>query len=305
MFQAVDLAAKSDVNVLIEGESGTGKELVARAVHFNGPRKDRPFVAVNCAAIPEHLLESELFGHEKGAFTGAISKKIGKFEQAHGGTIFLDEIGDLPQTLQVKLLRILQEREVERVGGSEAIAIDVRFIVATHRDLSKLIAENKFREDLYFRVNVFPIQISPLRERKEDIPELLRYFVKKYHRGRRPFHVEKGALDRLMDYSWPGNVREFENCVERLLLIKGEGSQITESDIDSLDLWKNQMVARDAAQEWRDKEKMQDETERDLLEKTLRESGGNVTEASKRLQMSRDTFYRKMKRYSVQRKALA
>ncbi|MBI1977850.1 MAG: sigma-54-dependent Fis family transcriptional regulator [Candidatus Omnitrophica bacterium] len=305
VFHTIGLATKSDVNVLIEGESGTGKELVARAIHFNSSRKTQPFIAVNCGAIPENLLESELFGHEKGAFTGAVSRKIGKFEQAQGGTIFLDEIADLPQTLQVKLLRILQEYEIERVGGSEAISIDVRFIVATNRDLSKLVAENKFREDLYYRVNVFPIQIPPLRERKEDIPELLRYFAKKYHPKHEPLaQVEKSAIKKLLEYSWPGNVREFENCLEHLMLIKEQNGKITEADIDSLELWKNGLITKGAIEDWRDKTRVLEETERKLLEKALQDSGGNITEASKHLQMSRDTLYRKMRKYGIQRKVL-
>ena len=218
VFGSIDLAAKSDVSVLIEGESGTGKELVARAIHFNGLQRQGPFLAVNCAAIPENLLESELFGHEKGSFTGALTRRIGKFEQAQGGTLFLDEIGDLPASLQVKLLRVLQEREIERVGGASPIPIHVRFIVATNQELKKLVQEGKFRDDLYFRVNVFPILIPPLRERKEDIPELLKYFLQK-QKKKPSYRIEADALNALMDHDWPGNIRELENFVERLLLV--------------------------------------------------------------------------------------
>lgn len=308
VFRAVELAARSNVNVLIEGESGTGKELVARAIHFSGLRKEHPFLAVNCGAIPDNLLESELFGHEKGAFTGAVAKKIGKFEQAEGGTIFLDEIGDLPPALQVKLLRTLQEREIEPLGGARAVSINIRFIVATNKDLGKLVRENRFREDLYFRIHVFPISIPPLRERKEDIPELLRYFIKKYHPNRRlTVHVEPGALKKLVDYPWPGNVRELENSIERLMLVNGQRDVVMEADIDALELWKNEPAVpavNHTDVDWRDKEKVLGDTERALLERALMESGGNVTEASKQLRMSRDTFYRKMKRYALQRKAL-
>lgn len=303
VFHAIELAEKSDVNVFIEGESGTGKELAARAIHFNGPRKDKPFVAVNCGAIPEHLLESELFGHEKGSFTGAVARKIGKFEQAQGGTVFLDEIGDLSQTLQVKLLRILQEREVERVGSEQSIPIDVRFITATNSDLNEMVRSGRFREDLYFRINVFPIRIPPLRERKEDIPELLHYFINKYHQNRRQhMQIESGALRKLMDYPWPGNVRELENAVERLMLIKDTGENITEGDIDFLELWKHEVTPKEEVS-WQDRDKLMGDTEKVLLEKALQESSGNISKASKMLQISRDTFYRKMKRYALQRQS--
>ncbi|MBI1977376.1 MAG: sigma-54-dependent Fis family transcriptional regulator [Candidatus Omnitrophica bacterium] len=298
VFQGVDIAAKSDANVLIEGESGTGKELVARAVHFNGLGKEGPFVAVNCGAIPEHLLESELFGHEKGAFTGAIARKIGKFEQAHGGTIFLDEIGDLSASLQVKLVRVLQEREIERVGGNGVIPINARFIVATHRDLKKLVGQGKFREDLYFRINVFPIRIPPLRERQEDIPSLLQYFIRKHHHQKEELRFEHAALKKLIEYDWPGNVRELENFVERLMLIKGNHHVITGADVDSLEIFSSLLPADDGTRYEEHREKVIGETEKVLLEKVLEEAGGNVSRACKLLQISRDTFYRKIKKYA-------
>ena len=304
VFDAIDTVSKSDVNVLIEGESGTGKELVARAIHFNGLQKRGPFVAVNCAAIPENLLESELFGHEKGSFTGAIARRIGKFEQADGGTLFLDEIGDLPASMQVKLLRVLQEKEIERVGGSSSVTIQVRFIMATNRDLKKLIAEEKFREDLYFRINVFPIRIPPLRERKDDIPELLQYFFQKCSADKPSPAIDPDALTMLMDYKWPGNIRELENFVERLMLIKIDAKKITRKEILALirDFGQESQSGKEVF-DWKNKEKILGDTERSLLEKALDDSQGNVSKACKLLQISRDTFYRKMKKYSLSSQA--
>lgn len=300
VFEGIEMAMKGDASVLIEGESGTGKELVARAIHFNGLRKAGPFVAVNCSAIPENLLESELFGHEKGAFTGALARKIGKFEQAQGGTIFLDEIGDLPGALQAKLLRVLQEREIERVGGSETIPIKARFVTATNQDLKKLVNEGKFREDLYFRIHVFPIQTPPLRERKEDIPELLKYFIKKHRAGRRGITLASPALKMLVEYEWPGNIRELENLVERLLLVKGEGGIVTEEDIHSLNALNSESAAPSDSDLF-DKDKVMGDAERSLLENALKETDGNITHASRLLKISRDTFYRKMKKYTLLR----
>jgi transcriptional regulator with PAS, ATPase and Fis domain len=294
----IDLAAKSDVNVLIQGESGTGKELVARAIHFNGLRKEGPFVALNCGAIPDTLLESELFGYEKGAFTGAVGRKIGKFEQAQNGTIFLDEIGELSNTLQVKLLRVLQEREIERVGGSETIPIDVRFISATHQDLKNHIGSGAFREDLYFRLNVFPIAIPPLRMRKKDIPELFYYFIDKHWGQKVQVKIDNPALNKLVEYHWPGNVRELENFVERLKLLKGSESVIVEEDIQLL----NHDLGHSAAESssgWNKREQRVGQIEKEMLENALREAGGNVSKACRALNISRDTFYRKMKKHAL------
>lgn len=219
--------------VLLLGETGTGKELLANALHQGSPRKNRPFIKVNCGAIPATLIDSELFGHEKGAFTGAIHQKRGCFERAHSGTIFLDEIGELPPDAQVRLLRILQEKEFERVGGMQPIKIDIRVIAATHRDLSAMIANGEFREDLYFRLNVFPIRIPPLRERPDDIPILVQHFIQKKMREMAwkgiPLLAD-GAMERLMSYQWPGNVRELENAVERALILSG-GKPLTFTDI--------------------------------------------------------------------------
>jgi len=224
-MQAVyDLIAQvsgSDATVLIRGESGTGKELVAHAIHYSSRRAAKPFIKVNCAALPEAVIESELFGHEKGAFTGAVSARKGRFELADGGTLFLDEVGDLSPGLQIKLLRVLQEREFERVGGASTLKVDVRLIAATNVELEKLIASGRFRQDLYYRLNVFPIHIPPLRERKTDILQLADHFVEKYGRanGKQVRRISTPAIDMLMSYHWPGNVRELENCVERAVLL--------------------------------------------------------------------------------------
>jgi formate hydrogenlyase transcriptional activator len=221
VIEKVKLVANTDSSVLILGETGTGKELVARAVHSNSERRNRPLVKVNCAALPTGLIESELFGHEKGAFTGAIDRRIGRFELAHGGTIFLDEIGDMPPDLQAKLLRVLQEQEFERVGGSNLIKVDVRMIAATNRDLSRSASEGTFRQDLYYRLNVFRIQLPALRERREDIPPLVHYFVRRFSLkiGRKITRIQRETMERLMNYSWPGNVRELENVIERAVIL--------------------------------------------------------------------------------------
>jgi formate hydrogenlyase transcriptional activator len=221
VIEKVKLVASTDSSVLILGETGTGKELVARAVHSNSERKDRPLVKVNCAALPVGLIESELFGHEKGAFTGASDRRIGRFELANGGTIFLDEIGDMPPDLQAKLLRVLQEHEFERLGGSSLIKVDVRVIAATNRDLLRSVAEGTFRQDLYYRLNVFPIQLPPLRERSEDIPPLVHYFVRRFSLkiGRKIARIQRETIDRLVSYAWPGNVRELENVIERAVIL--------------------------------------------------------------------------------------
>ena len=221
VIEKVKLVASTDSSVLILGETGTGKELVARAVHSNSARRNRPLVKVNCAALPVGLIESELFGHEKGAFTGAIDRRIGRFELAHGGTIFLDEIGDMPPDLQAKLLRVLQEQEFERVGGSNLIKVDVRVIAATNRDLFRSASEGTFRQDLYYRLNVFPVQLPPLRERREDIPPLVHYFVRRFSLkiGRKIARIQRETMERLMNYSWPGNVRELENVIERAVIL--------------------------------------------------------------------------------------
>jgi formate hydrogenlyase transcriptional activator len=217
----VELAAPGNTTVLILGETGTGKELIARAIHNLSPRRERTFVKINCAAIPSGLLESELFGHERGAFTGAINQKVGRFELADRGTIFLDEVGDIPLELQPKLLRVLQEQEFERLGATRTIRVDTRVVAATNADLSRLVAERQFRSDLFYRLNVFPIQIPGLRERREDIPLLVRYFVQKFSRrlNKTVQYVPADAMDALVAYSWPGNIRELENLLERAVIL--------------------------------------------------------------------------------------
>ncbi len=222
VFEAVYRVAPSKATVLLRGESGTGKELIAKAIHYMSPRSKKPFVKFNCASIPEGLLESELFGHEKGAFTGAVSSRKGKFELANKGTIFLDEIGDLPITLQPKILRVLQEKEFESVGSEKTIKVDVRIVAATSRNLENLSSQGKFREDLYYRLNVIPLFLPPLRERDEDIPILIDFFLKGFNKeNNRSVFLEKSALQVLLNYNWPGNVRELENTVERLVIMSG------------------------------------------------------------------------------------
>jgi len=221
VFEMIDKVSASDASVLIRGESGTGKELVANAIHYNSLRAEGPFIKVNCAALPETLIESELFGHEKGAFTGATQRRIGKFERANGGTLFLDEIGTLNLAAQAKILRVLQEKELERVGGDDTIKVDVRIITATNKPLEKALEKGKFREDLYYRLNIFPIYLPPLKERKTDILLLADYFLEKYRKKYKKDakRITTPAIDMLMRYHWPGNVRELENCMERAVLI--------------------------------------------------------------------------------------
>ena len=217
--------APTDISVLITGESGTGKELIAKAIHFNGSRKNYPFVSINCGAMPENLLESELFGHEKGAFTSADSLKLGLMESANKGSFFLDEVGDAPLSTQVKLLRVLQEHEIMRLGGTQSIPVDLRIIAATNSNLSDLVEQKSFREDLYYRLNVIPIHLPPLRERREDIPDLVEFFIKKYNARHTKTHIQgidPDALKAFEQYSWPGNVRELENVIERAVVLETE-----------------------------------------------------------------------------------
>jgi len=224
VFRLIESVAETDATVLIRGESGVGKELIADAIHFNSLRKNKPFVKVNCAALPESLIESELFGHEKGAFTGASNTRVGRFEAANGGTIFLDEFGDIPASTQVKLLRVLQEREIERVGSTKPIKVDVRIVCATNRNLEELISNDKFREDLYYRINVFPIYIPALRERINDIPVLTDFFIDKFNKRQKKNikRITTSAIDTLMVYHWPGNIRELENCIERACILSND-----------------------------------------------------------------------------------
>jgi Nif-specific regulatory protein len=263
--------------VLIQGESGTGKELVARAIHRNSERSEKPFVAINCAAIPENLLESELFGHEKGAFTGAVAQRQGKLETAEGGTVFLDEIGELAGPLQGKLLRVLQEREFERIGGRRPIPLDIRLIAATNRDLKAAARKNEFREDLYYRLNVVSIKMPALRERREDIPALVRHFAEKYSaRVKRPVSgVSPKALAALMRYDWPGNVRELENAIERAVVM-GATDEILPEDLPEAVL-EPEVDEADAGVVLYDGVR---EAKKQLIEKAIADAGGNFTEAA-------------------------
>jgi transcriptional regulator with GAF, ATPase, and Fis domain len=229
----VQQVASLNSPVLLLGETGVGKDVIANAIHYSSPRKDGPFIKVNCGAIPETLLDSELFGHEKGAFTGALSQRRGRFERANGGTLFLDEIGELPPQAQVRMLRVLQYKEIERVGGTNSISVDIRLIAATNRDLEERVKTKQFREDLWFRLNVFPIRVPPLRERKNDIPALVHHFVERKSRELKlpvPPPLARGVIDRLMAYHWPGNVRELENVIERALIL-GKGTPLVFNDL--------------------------------------------------------------------------
>jgi len=290
--------APSNATVLIRGESGTGKELIARAIHFNSPRAGGPLVNLNCAALPEQLLESELFGHEKGAFTGAVAQRKGRFEQADGGSIFLDEIGDLSPALQVKLLRVLQERQFERVGGNRTLTVDVRVLAATHRDLERAMREGTFRDDLYYRLNVVTIQIPPLRERREDISLLLDHFLRKFAaKNRRDVTgLTAAARDALLKYDYPGNVRELENIVERaILLCRGRV-------IDLEDLPATVRPGQRSADEPlpKDLPGVLADIERQAIESALERSGGVQTQAAAALGISERVLRYKMKKYGLE-----
>ncbi len=302
VYDLIDQVSKSDATVLIRGESGTGKELVAQAIHYHSIRANKPFIKVNCAALPESVIESELFGHEKGAFTGAIAKRKGRFELADGGTIFLDEIGDLSPALQVKLLRVLQEKEFERVGGTETIKVNVRVIAATNRDLEKLMAEEKFRQDLYYRLNVFPIHIPPLRERKTDILLLADYFVEKYSKatGKNVKRISTPAIDMMMSYHWPGNVRELENCIERAVLL-------TKDDvIHGYHLPPTLQTAEASRTTFSGNlEVVLANVERDLIIDALKSSRGNQSRAARLLGITERKLGLRIKRYSINPKKYA
>jgi two-component system, NtrC family, nitrogen regulation response regulator NtrX len=295
--------AATGARVLISGESGTGKELVAAAIHDASPRRDRPFVRVNCAAIPRDLVESEMFGHEKGAFTGATQSRAGRFELAHGGTLFLDEVGDLSGEAQAKLLRAIELGEVQRVGGSRSVRVDTRIVAATNRDLSRAVSQGAFREDLYFRLNVVPITLPPLRERLEDIDELVAYFLERHRQatGRSPGAWSEGALQELRGYHWPGNVRELANAVERLAILHA-GVEITAEHIREILPHTSHAadpVAQPAAPDVPLSDAV-DEYERLLIVRALRRAGGNIAEAARRLHTDRPNLYRRMKRLGIE-----
>jgi formate hydrogenlyase transcriptional activator len=282
---------------MIEGETGTGKELIAGAIHKHSERRARPFLKLNCAAIPAELLESELFGHEKGSFTGALAQRIGRFEAAHGGTLFLDEIGDMPPQLQSKLLRVLQEQEFERVGGSRTIRVDVRIVAATNRDLKAAVDENRFRADLYYRLHVFPLTVPPLRERREDIPELIRYFTQKYARKLdRPIEeISPIALDALVKYNWPGNIRELQHLVERsVILSSGPVLEIAVPD----------QVSRSVSSGWTPTRCADTNPERERILEALQLSGGiigGLEGAAARMGLRRTTLQSRMKKLGITR----
>ncbi|MGB9606807.1 MAG: sigma-54 interaction domain-containing protein, partial [Bryobacteraceae bacterium] len=302
-LEAAARVAASEVTVLIRGETGTGKELLAKAIHFNSPRRHGPFVTINCGAIPRELLESELFGHLKGAFTGAVAHKKGRVELADGGTLFLDEIGELPPPLQVKLLRLLQEKEIEKVGATEPLRVNVRIIAATHRNLEAMVEDGTFREDLYYRLAVIPLVLPPLRERAEDIPELaLHFFERSKQRHRRPDLVlPEALLPYFSSYRWPGNVRELENVIERVVLL-ARGQEVTLHDLP--EFLRRERPPLDAIQLELPPEGISLEAvERELIRRALEKFDGNQSKAARYLDISRKTLIYRMEKYGLKPKA--
>jgi DNA-binding NtrC family response regulator len=310
VFASMQRAAATDTTVLLEGESGTGKELFARSLHALSPRAEAPFVAINCAAIPETLLETELFGHEKGAFTGAVARKPGKFEMAHRGTLFLDEIGDLPLSLQAKILRALEEKRFERVGGTASVQVDVRLVAATNRGLRAAVAARRFREDLFFRLSVFPITVPPLRERKGDIPVLARFFVERFCRDlkKRPLQLSPAAFEQLQTYRWPGNVRELQNCIERAVIL-ADGDTILPRHLN-LSFVEETAPAAEPGGSWAHVDlsgSLADVTRRTVadvervkIEQVLREVENNKGRAAEVLQVSYKTLLAKLKEHRIE-----
>jgi len=303
LVEKIEKVGTTPARVLITGENGTGKELVARALHRHSTRASKAFVEVNCAAIPGELIESELFGHMKGSFTGAIADRAGKFEQANKGTLFLDEIGDMSMNAQAKVLRVLQDNVITRIGGSKPISVDVRVIAATNKNLEQEIAAGRFREDLYYRLNVVPIHVPPLREHRDDIPELVEYFVSvlSEREGITPRRVAQSALDRLMSLDWPGNVRELRNTVERMLIL-ATGPELTAKDVDRL---AGARVADDTGlgslTGLKTFEEFKEAAERAYLLSKLREFDWNVSETARALEMPRSNLYKKIERYALTR----
>ena len=308
VFASLQRAAATDATVLLEGESGTGKELFARSLHALSPRADAPFVAINCAAIPENLLETELFGYEKGAFTGAVQRKPGKFEMAHRGTLFLDEIGDLPIGLQAKILRALEEKRFERVGGTASVQVDVRLVAATNKGLRAAVAGRRFREDLYFRLSVFPITVPPLRERGGDIPVLARFFVDRFCRDlkKKPLVLSPEALDHLKTYRWPGNVRELQNCIERAVIL-ADGDTIFPrhlnlsfaaplQDENPVSPWAHVDLSGTLTEVTR---RVTAQVEKAKIEEILIEAGGNKGRAAELLQISYKMLLAKLREHGI------
>jgi DNA-binding NtrC family response regulator len=303
LFQLLETVSVTNSTIFVTGETGTGKELVARAIHHNSPRRGNQFVALNCSAIPETLLEAELFGHVRGAFTGAIGNRVGRFEQAHKGTLFLDEVGTMGGPLQMKLLRALQQREVERVGDSRTIKVDVRVIAATNSDLGRMVAEGRFREDLYYRLNVIPVRLPPLRDRKEDIPLLVQHFLERFCRELNPprgaMTVSQQAMRQLMSYGWPGNVRQLENTLERAVALSAGRSEIEVADLPP-DL----QEMRDAPtstlfslpEDGIELSEYISTIERELIRQSLERTGGNKGRAAQLLRLKRTTLVEKLKR---------
>jgi two-component system response regulator HydG len=293
IYKLIEEIGPTDATALIQGESGTGKELVSRAIHQKSLRKDRPFIVINCSAYPATLLESELFGHEKGAFTGAVRQKAGRFEQAHGGTVFLDEIGEIPTTAQIKLLRILQSQKFERLGGEKTLSVDIRIISATNRDLLQEVKQGRFREDLYYRLNVIPINLPPLRQRQNDVPILARHFMRRFaaEQAKDVRAFTSGAMRQLLDYTWPGNVRELENSIEHAVVL-AKGHRIEFKDLPAAIRQKKPGTRRRPSRKFR-------ENEVNLLRDVLEECGWNKKEAAKRLGISRSTLYSKLRKYQI------
>ncbi|MCL4500287.1 MAG: sigma-54 dependent transcriptional regulator, partial [Deltaproteobacteria bacterium] len=303
VFDLIRKVADTDSTVLIQGESGTGKELIAHAIHYNSSRRDGPLIPVNCAAIPEELLESELFGHERGAFTHALRTRLGRFEQADGGTIFLDEISEMSPSLQVKILRVLQDHAFERIGGVKTIRVNIRVIAATNKDLEVLVAENRFREDLFYRLNVIPIVVPPLRERSSDISLLLQHFLTQFSgkRGRPQKRFSPGAMDLLLHYSWPGNVRELENLVERLGILT-EGEVIEVADLPEKFRAESRAVPADLEElppEGADLNAAIQTLERHLILQALEKSQWVKSRAARLLHLNRTTLLEKMKKQNI------
>jgi DNA-binding NtrC family response regulator len=302
VYDQIEKVLESDITVFISGESGTGKELVAKAIHYGSLRSDGPFVDVNCAAIPEGLQESELFGHEKGAFTGAVATHPGKFEQAASGTILLDEVGEMSPAAQARLLRVLQERRLQRVGGTKIIDLDVRVISASNRDLGQLVTDGSFRQDLFYRLVVFPIELPPLRQRMEDVPALVEHFLAKYasDAGRRVSRIQPAALDRLMAHDWPGNVRELENVIHRSLLVAA-GAELAAEDLPAelhgpADASTGPGVTVDG------EPRSLEELEREAIRHALEHFGGNLSDVARQLGIGRSTLYRKLDQYGLRSK---
>jgi two-component system response regulator PilR (NtrC family) len=299
LFQLIETVAPTTTTILINGETGTGKEMVARAIHHASPRRQQRFIALNCSAIPETLLEAELFGHVRGAFTGAVGARVGRIEQADRGTLFLDEVGTMSMALQMKLLRVLQEREFERIGDGKPVKVDVRIVAATNSDLGKMVREGTFREDLYYRLNVIQVELPPLRERREDIPLLVQHFLTKYAaNGNGAPMVSQDAMRRLMAFAWPGNVRQLENAIERALALLGGRSTIEVSDLPP-EIQAAQLPlapAVDFPDDGVDMQGLVDQIERDLIQRALSRTGGNKAAAAGLLKLKRTTLVEKLKR---------